>query len=171
MPLWREHHQFLLVQKQTCGRLENFFLKDGLPSIPTITITSERALSVPPIGVSSVVVRSFVPVHLSREILDASMLSDHIAQAGLCHADVTDAEFLTIPLTFWPVRCFWSNGLQCFGLCHSDLRAHIGSAQFSLCWLKSEEWLILRVCQGLSKGSQPFRPEMASLIQTLQDTV
>lgn len=98
MPLWREHHQFLLIQNQTCGRLENVFLNTRLPSIPTIT--SAGALFVPPIGVSSGIVRNFVPVHLHREILNASMLSDHIVQADLCCAAVTDVELLSIPHIF-----------------------------------------------------------------------
>lgn len=51
----------------------------------------------PPIGASSSGVNAFVPVRLQREILNASMLSDRIAQADLCHAALTDAELLTIP--------------------------------------------------------------------------
>lgn len=98
MPLWREHHQFPLIEDQTCGRLENFFLKVGLPNIPTIT--SEGALFVPSVGGSSSDVRTFVPVQLHRERVNASMLSGCIAQADLCHAAVTDVEFLTIPHIF-----------------------------------------------------------------------
>lgn len=150
MPLWREHHPFLLIQNLTCRRLESFLINAGLPIIPTIT--SEGAFFLPPVGVSSSDVRTFAPVHQHREIVNASMLSDCIAQADLCHAAVTDAELLTIPHIFWPVTCFWKNGLQCFSSCHSDLRAHIGSALFYLSWLKSEEWLNWRVQEKSLQG-------------------
>ena len=151
--LCRGHQEFLLIRNQTYGRLEIFFLKVGLSRVHTITsegafwlLLTVYSLFVPPIGVSSSGVSTFVLGHIRREIPNASMLSDRIARADFCHASVTDAELLTIPHIFWPGTCFWNNSLQRFGSHQSGLGAHIFPAQFCL----RGDW---RVHQRLSKCS------------------
>lgn len=140
--LCRGHQEFLLIRHQTCGRLEIFFLKVGLLRVHTFTsegafwlLLAVYSLFMPPIGVSGSGANTFVPVHLHREISNASMLPDRTAQAGFCHAAVTDAELLTIPQIFWLGTWFWNNSLQSFGSHQSGLGAQI-FFQLSFVWKK-----------------------------------
>lgn len=170
--LCRGHQEFLLIRSQTSGKLKIFFLKVDLLRVRTITsegafwlLLTGYSLFVPPIGVSSSGVSTFVPVHLHREISNALMLSDRAAQADLCHVAVTDTELLTTPHIFWLGTCFWNNSLQCFGLHQSSLGAHICSAQFCL------QEVVEECARGSSSAHRHSDQRGASPTWTLQNTV